>query len=228
MHLTNMAKKRGTSKSATPLSDTSDKPPLNTPVPRNASLDELAEAAKNCKNCDLWKPGTQTVFGEGQPNSKIMLVGEQPGNQEDIEGRPFVGPAGKLLDTALVEAGVDRKRVYLTNAVKHFKWEPRGKRRIHKKPNRVEISACRPWLEAEIAALRPKVVVCLGATAAQALLGRDFRVTLHRGELLKSPLAPYVMATVHPSSILRAPDDEARHEEMRRFIEDLRKIPPLV
>jgi uracil-DNA glycosylase len=196
-------------------------------VPAGADLKQLGQAAKDCKNCDLWERGTQTVFGEGEANSKIMLIGEQPGNQEDIEGRPFVGPAGKLLDTALGEAGVDRKRVYVTNAVKHFKWEARGKRRIHKKPNMVEISACRPWLEAEIAAMRPKVVVCLGATAAQALLGRDFRVTQHRGELLKSGLAPYVMATVHPSSILRAPDDETRREEMRKFIQDLRKIPAL-
>ena len=158
------------------------------------------------------------------PTAKIMLVGEQPGNQEDLEGKPFVGPAGKLLDAALVEAGIDRKKVYVTNAVKHFKWEPRGKRRIHKKPNAAEIAACRPWLDAEIAALRPKIIVCLGATAAQALLGRTFRVTQHRGEFLKSSIAPLVMATVHPSSILRAPDEAARQEEMKRFIADLRKI----
>jgi uracil-DNA glycosylase len=167
------------------------------------------------------------VFGEGRPNSRVMFIGEQPGNQEDLEGHPFVGPAGRLLDKLLMEAGVDRKRVYVTNAVKHFKWEPRGQRRIHKKPNSVEIAACRPWLEAEIASVHPKVIVCLGATAAQALLGRDFRVTQHRGELLESPLAPLVMATVHPSSILRAPDEATRQEEMRRFVEDLRKIPPL-
>src|SRR5579883_1754668 len=190
----------------------------------NASLAELAEAAKDCKACDLWKRGTQTVFGEGGAHAKVMLVGEQPGNQEDLEGKPFVGPAGKLLDTALVEAGIDRTKVYVTNAVKHFKWEPRGKRRIHKKPNATEIAACRPWLDAEIALLKPRVVVCLGATAAQSLLGRDFRVTQHRGEFVKSPLAPYVMATVHPSSILRAPDDETRHEEMRRFVADLKKL----
>jgi len=202
--------------------------PDNPLIPPNANLPELAEAAKDCKNCDLWKTGTQTVFGEGGTNSKIMFIGEQPGNQEDLEGRPFVGPAGKLLDTALVEAGVDRRKVYVTNAVKHFKWEARGKRRIHKKPSSAEIIACRPWLEAEIAALKPKVIVCLGATAAQALLGRDFRVTQHRGELIESPLAPHVMATVHPSSILRAPDEATRHEEMRRFIHDLSKIPPLV
>jgi DNA polymerase len=153
-----------------------------------------------------------------------MMIGEQPGNQEDLEGKPFVGPAGKLLDQALVAAGVDRKQVYVTNAVKHFKWEPRGKRRIHKKPSAKEMDACRPWLEAEIAALQPQTIVCLGATAAQSLLGRDFRVTQHRGEFLDSALAPVVMATVHPSSILRAPDEQTRHDEMQRFIADLKKI----
>jgi DNA polymerase len=193
-------------------------------IPKKASLEELREAAKSCKNCDLWKLGTQTVFGEGSPHSKLMLVGEQPGDQEDIAGKPFVGPAGKLLDSALVEAGIDRRKVYVTNAVKHFKWEPRGKRRIHKKPSSAEIAACRPWLDAEIAATKPKVIVCLGATAAQALLGKDFRVTRHRGEFVSSPLAPHVAATVHPSSILRAPDEDARHEEMARFIADLKKI----
>jgi len=172
----------------------------------------------------LWKRGTQTVFGEGAPHAKIMFVGEQPGDQEDLQGRPFVGPAGKLLDKALADAGIDRQKVYVTNAVKHFSWEPRGKRRIHKKPNAVEISACRPWLDAEIAALRPQIIVLLGSTAAQSLLGRDFRVTQHRGELLKSELAPYVLATVHPSSILRAPDEEARHDAMKQFIADLKKI----
>lgn len=172
----------------------------------------------------MWKRGTQTVFGEGAPHAKIMFVGEQPGDQEDLQGRPFVGPAGKLLDKALADAGIDRQKVYVTNAVKHFSWEPRGKRRIHKKPNAVEISACRPWLDAEIAALRPQIIVLLGSTAAQSLLGRDFRVTQHRGELLKSELAPYVLATVHPSSILRAPDEEARHDAMKQFIADLKKI----
>jgi len=172
----------------------------------------------------LWKRGTQTVFGEGAPHAKIMFVGEQPGDQEDLQGLPFVGPAGKLLDKALADAGIDRQKVYVTNAVKHFSWEPRGKRRIHKKPNAVEISACRPWLDAEIAALRPQIIVLLGSTAAQSLLGRDFRVTQHRVELLKSELAPYVLATVHPSSILRAPDEEARHDAMKQFIADLKKI----
>lgn len=193
-------------------------------VPPHPTLHSLQKAAKGCQACDLWQGGTQTVFGEGETNAKVIFVGEQPGDNEDMEGKPFVGPAGGLLDKALVEAGIDRTKVYVTNAVKHFKWEPRGKRRIHKKPNAVEIAACRPWLEAEIAVLKPKVVVCLGATAAQALLGRDFRVTQHRGEFVNSPLAPYVMATVHPSSILRAPDDETRHEEMRRFVTDLKKL----
>ena len=206
----------------------SDKREGNPFVPRTTNLKKLKQAAKDCKNCDLWERGTQTVFGEGQSQSKVMFVGEQPGNEEDLQGRPFIGPAGRLLDKLLIEAGVDRSKVYVTNAVKHFKWEPRGKRRIHKKPNSVEIAACRPWLEAEIASTHPKVIVCLGATAAQALLGRDFRVTQHRGEVLESPLAPHVMATVHPSSILRAPDDATRHEEMRRFVEDMRKIPPLL
>ena len=151
-----------------------------------------------------------------------MLIGEQPGDREDLEGRPFVGPAGALLDRALLVAGIDRSRTYVTNAVKHFKWEPRGKRRIHQKPNAVEIAACRPWLDAEIAVVRPKVLVCLGATAAQALLGRSFRVTQHRGELIRSDLAPYVMATVHPSSLLRAPDDETRRRETQKFIRDLK------
>ncbi len=193
-------------------------------IPTHPTLTALQKAAKNCHACYLWQRGTQTVFGEGEVNSKVIFVGEQPGDKEDVEGKPFVGPAGGLLDKALVEAGIDRTKVYVTNAVKHFKWEPRGKRRIHKKPNATEIAACRPWLDAEIALLKPRVVVCLGATAAQSLLGRDFRVTQHRGEFVKSPLAPYVMATVHPSSILRAPDDETRHEEMRRFVADLKKL----
>jgi uracil-DNA glycosylase family protein len=200
----------------------------NTRIRPRGTLEELEKAAKDCKACDLWKRATQTVFGEGEQDAKILFVGEQPGNQEDLEGKPFVGPAGKLLDTALVEAGIDRRKVYVTNAVKHFKWEPRGKRRIHKKPNTAELAACRPWLDAEIGALRPKVIVCLGATAAQTLLGRDFRVTQHRGEFLKSPLASFVMATVHPSSILRAPDEETRHDEMRRLIGDLKKISRVV
>lgn len=188
----------------------------------------LARIAADCKACDLWKRGTQTVFGEGEPDSKVMFVGEVPGDQEDLAGKPFVGPAGKLLDTALSEAGIDRGKVYVTNAVKHFNWEPQGKRRIHKKPSSLQIAACRPWLDAEIARLRPRVIVCLGATASQALFGKEFRVTQHRGEFIESSLAPYVTATVHPSSILRAPDDETRHEEMRRFVADLKKIAKVI
>src|SRR5579872_6026955 len=205
-----------------------DQKPANLLLPLHPTIPALQKAAKDCRACDLWQRGTQTVFGEGAARAKVIFVGEQPGDKEDLEGRPFVGPAGALLDKALVEAGIDRAKVYVTNAVKHFKWEPRGKRRIHKKPNAAEIAACRPWLYAEIAVLKPKVVVCLGATAAQALLGRDFRVTQHRGEFVESPLAPFVMATVHPSSILRAPDDETRHEEMKRFVNDLKKLSPIL
>jgi uracil-DNA glycosylase len=194
-------------------------------IPPNPTIPKLQAAASTCQACDLWKIGTQTVFGEGRSKARVMLVGEQPGDQEDIQGRPFVGPAGKILDKALQEAGINREEVYVTNAVKHFKWEPRGKRRIHKKPNSLEIAACRPWLDAELAVIKPRVVVCLGATAAQALLGREFKVTQSRGQLLTdSPLAPYVMATVHPSSILRAPDDETRHREMERFVDDLKGV----
>src|ERR1700751_2345551 len=192
--------------------------------PDTTSWSAVREAAKDCEACHLYKRATQTVFGVGPKGATMMLVGEQPGDYEDVAGKPFVGPAGKIMDQALEEAGIDRKQVYVTNAVKHFKWEPRGKRRIHKKPNAIEIAACRPWLDAEIAAIRPNVIVCLGATAAQSLLGRDFRVTLHRGEFLKSDLAPYVMAKVPPPSILPPPDEATRHEEMKRFIADLKKV----
>ena len=191
-------------------------------VPNRPTLSKARDAAKDCRGCHLWKIGTQTVFGEGAKRADMMLVGEQPGNEEDLSGHPFVGPAGKLLDRALADAGIDRTLVYVTNVVKHFKWEPRGKRRIHKKPNAAEIGACRPWLDTEIALIKPRIIICLGATAAQALLGRQFRVTAHRGQLVPSPLAPFVLATVHPSSILRAPDDEARHREMKQFTNDLR------
>lgn len=187
-------------------------------------MPKLREAAAACKGCDLWKRGTQTVFGEGSPNARVLMVGEQPGDKEDLQGRPFVGPAGAILDKALAAAGIDRNEVYVTNIVKHFKWEPRGKRRIHKKPNALEISACRPWLDAEIEVTRPDVIVLLGATAAQGLLGCDFRVSQQRGEWVQSSIAPAVMATVHPSSILRAPDDDTRHEEMRKFVADLKKV----
>ena len=193
-------------------------------VPAHPTLEKLREAAAGCKACDLWKRGTQTVFGEGGRHAKIMFVGEQPGDQEDLQGRPFVGPAGRVLDKALEIAGIDRSDVYVTNAVKHFKWEPRGKRRIHKKPRQLEIAACRPWLEAEIAVTKPEVVVCLGATSAQSLLGSKFRVTERRGEVMPSTLAPFIVATVHPSSILRAPDEEARQEAMTAFVNDMRTI----
>jgi uracil-DNA glycosylase family protein len=188
------------------------------------TLTAAREAARDCRACDLWKTGTQTVFGEGARKAALMFVGEQPGDQEDLAGHPFVGPAGRVLDRALAEAGIDRDAVYLTNVVKHFKWEPRGKRRIHKKPNAGEVAACRPWLDTEIALLKPRAIVCLGATAAQALFGRTFKVTAHRGEFLDSPLAPIVLATVHPSSLLRAPDDETRRRETARFVEDLRRV----
>ena len=198
--------------------------PVSQLLPERPTLASVREVAGGCKACDLYKRGTQTVFGEGPRRAEIMLVGEQPGDAEDVAGHPFVGPAGKLLDRALVEAGIDRTHVYVTNVVKHFKWEPRGKRRIHAKPNAAEIAACRPWLETEIALVKPRVLVCLGATAAQALLGKAFKVSRQRGERVPSPLAPAVGATVHPSSILRAPDDETRRDELQRFIEDLRRL----
>jgi len=193
-------------------------------IPDRPTVDRVRAAAQDCQACDLWLRGTQTVFGEGAKKADLMLVGEQPGNDEDLSGHPFVGPAGKLLDRALVDAGIDRAAVYVTNVVKHFKWEPRGKRRIHKKPSAGEIAACRPWLDTEIALVKPRAIVCLGATAAQALLGRGFKVTAQRGAFIPSPLAPLVLATVHPSSILRAPDDESRHREMRQFTDDLKTV----
>lgn len=193
-------------------------------VPPHATLGALREAALGCHGCSLWEHATQTVFGEGKAHVPLMLVGEQPGEVEDREGRPFVGPSGKLLDQVLEEVGIRREDVYITNAVKHFKWKPSGKRRLHVTPGAWEIAACRPWLDAEIAAVAPRALVCLGATAAQALLGKDFRVTAHRGELLDSTLAPLVMATVHPSSLLRAPDEEARRAGIARFTEDFAKV----
>ena len=199
------------------------KKPIPELIPVRPTLARVARAAKECRACDLWKRATQTVFGEGSRQAALMLIGEQPGNDEDLVGHPFVGPAGKLLDRALRSAGIDRTTVYVTNVVKHFKWEPRGKRRIHKKPNAAEMAACRPWLDTEVALVKPRVIVCLGATAAQSLLGRSFKVTARRGELLPSALAEFVVATVHPSSILRAPDEETRRREMERFVDDLRK-----
>jgi DNA polymerase len=205
-----MSRVRATSATAAPL------------VPRRPSLGALKDAAASCRACDLWRRGTQTVFGEGRTAASVMLVGEQPGNDEDLSGRPFVGPAGKLLDRALEDAGIDRTDAYVTNVVKHFKWKPAGKRRIHEKPNGREIAACRPWLEAELAVVKPDVLICLGSTAAQALLGKQFRVSVDRGKWVPSPLAPHVMATVHPSAVLRAPDDESRRRERARFVDDLK------
>jgi DNA polymerase len=197
-------------------------------VPERPTLSRLREAAAGCRACPLWKTGTQTVFGEGLTKAEIVFVGEQPGDREDREGRPFVGPAGRVLDDALAEAGIDRRQAYVTNAVKHFKWEARGRRRIHQKPNAEELAACRPWLDAELSVLDPEVLVALGATAAQALLGRSFRVTKQRGVPVESDLAPNVLATVHPSSILRAPDEAARREAYAAFVADLRVVADLL
>jgi DNA polymerase len=198
------------------------------PQPENPrSLKSVAAAAKRCRACDLWKLGTQTVFGQGPRSATTMLVGEQPGDVEDKAGEPFVGPAGRILDGALAAAGIDRRTVYLTNAVKHFKWRPKGKRRIHEKPNTTEIRACQHWLELELKLVKPKLVVALGAVAAQALLGPSFRVTRQRGKLHSSALAPRVVATVHPSSILRAPD-ETRAKELAAFVKDLRVVARLM
>ena len=193
-------------------------------IPAWPTLNALSDAARGCRACLLWKGATQTVFGEGTVSAELMLVGEAPGDREDIEGHPFVGPAGKLLDRALEEARIDRRKVYVTNVVKHFKFTWRGKRRIHKKPGAEEIAACYPWLRAELDLVKPKALVAMGATAAKALIGRTYRVSVQRGQFVQSDLAPLVTATVHPSSILRAPDDETRHEELRRFVADLRKV----
>ena len=197
-------------------------------VPETSSLTTLRKAAAGCKACDLWKTGTQTVFGEGAREAEILFVGEQPGDQEDQQGKPFVGPAGRVLDEGLEEAGIDRALAYVTNVVKHFKWEPRGKRRIHAKPNWAEIAACRPWLDAELEVVKPRVLVCLGATAAQALLGRQFRVTKQRGVPVESDIAPHVIATVHPSSILRADTEDARKAAMADFVADLKVVAKLL
>ena len=194
-------------------------------LPAARNLTALREAASGCRACPLWRTGTQTVFGEGARASDVMLVGEQQGDKEDLGGRPFVGPAGRLLDEALEEAGIDRSRAYVTNAVKHFKWQAKGKRRIHAKPAWAEIAACRPWLEAELETVKPEVLVCLGATAAQALLGRQFRVTRERGRPVESDLAPKVVATIHPSAVLRADDRDA---EFRGLVDDLQVVASLL
>jgi uracil-DNA glycosylase len=198
-------------------------------VPERATVPRLREAAADCKACDLWKTGTQTVFGEGTKNAEIVFVGEQPGDKEDLAGRPFVGPAGRILDQALEAAGIDRRLAYVTNAVKHFKWQARGKRRIHQKPNSAELAACRPWLDAELAVVKPKVVVALGATAAQALLGRSFRVTKQRGEPIEGTgIAEYVIATFHPSSILRQETEDDRQRAMDDLVADLTIVAKLL
>ena len=224
---------RSTNKSArTPprLKRTVDPTSIPDLIPSHPAIPSLQEAAKHCQACDLWRNATQTVFGEGAQKATIMLIGEQPGDQEDRIGRPFVGPAGRILDQALAEAGIDRGAVYVTNVVKHFRWTAaeRGKRRIHKKPRVSEIQACRPWLDAELNLVKPKVVVCLGASAAQALLGKDFRVTRDRGKAIKSSLPALLVATVHPSSILRAQDDDSRQNQMKEFVDDLRTVKGLL
>jgi uracil-DNA glycosylase len=193
-------------------------------LPDRPTIPKLQRAAAGCQACDLYENATQTVFGEGPRSASVMLVGEQPGDREDIEGEPFVGPAGRLLDKSLEEAGIARRDVYVTNVVKHFKWKPRGKRRLHQKPNAEQIAACRPWLDGELNVVKPEVVVCLGATAAKALLGASFRVTKQRGEFVEPDFAPLATATVHPSSLLRIDDDEERRQARRDFVRDLRKV----
>jgi uracil-DNA glycosylase len=190
-------------------------------LPPRMSLKSLREAAEHCRGCDLYKDATQTVFGEGPRRASMILLGEVPGDEEDKQGRPFVGPAGRLLDDALEEAGLSRDDVYVTNAVKHFRWEPRGKRRLHKKPTSRQMEACKPWLMAEILVVQPEVIVCLGATAAQSMMGREFRITKHRGKFFKNEHAAWLLATYHPSAILRAPDKEDRERKRAEFIDDL-------
>jgi DNA polymerase len=192
-------------------------------LPERKTLPSLKEAVKNCRGCGLYRYATQAVAGEGPQSSAIVFVGEQPGNEEDLLGRPFVGPAGRLFDRALEEAGIDRSAVYITNAVKHFKFEERGKRRLHKKPGGLELNACRPWLEAELAVIRPKILVCLGATAAQSVFGREYRLTKERGQFVTHQWAPRATSTIHPSAILRAPDEQ-RTLEYQRLVDDLKKI----
>jgi uracil-DNA glycosylase family protein len=198
--------------------------PVMRQIPANASLDEIRQLSAGCKACDLWRDATQTVFGEGAKDAEVMLIGEQPGNQEDLQGHPFVGPAGHVLDQALQQAGIERDAVYITNAVKHFKWIRKAKLRIHQKPRADEVEACRPWLEAEIALTRPKLIVCMGATAAQAMLGRSFRLTQHHGEVISTPQKPPITATIHPSAVLRAPTDEDRHSMMDQLVDDLKVV----
>jgi uracil-DNA glycosylase family protein len=209
----------------TPESESSSAATL---IPPGASLKQLRVIAAGCQACPLWQRGTQTVFGVGPRHAEIMFVGEQPGNDEDLAGHPFVGPAGRFLDDALNEAGIDRTKVYVTNVVKHFKWEPSGKRRIHKKPSAREIAACRPWLDAELSVVKPKVLVLLGASAAQSLLGKEFLVSKRHGEFIQSDISPCVTATVHPASILRAPDADTRREQREQFVRDLKKVAAVI
>jgi uracil-DNA glycosylase len=207
------------------LIDTQSEPNDASPfLPERRSLDALRAAAAGCRGCHLWRGATQTVFGEGLKRARVMFVGEQPGDKEDLAGKPFVGPAGRELDVALTAAGIARDEAYVTNIVKHFKFEERGRRRIHQTPKRFEIDACRPWFDEELAVVKPEALVLLGATAAKALLGSSFRVTQHRGELLDSELAKLVTATIHPSAILRAPDEEARAAQRESLAEDLRVV----
>ena len=197
-------------------------------LPERISLPALRKAVQDCRGCPLFKHATQAVFGKGRRSARLVLVGEQPGNEEDLQGAPFVGPAGRILDEALAAAGIERSETYLTNVVKHFKWEPKGTRRLHKKPNTREIAACLPWLDKELELIRPKVLVCLGATAAQALLGRDFRVSIQRGRIIATTLAEHAVATVHPSAILRQPTGEERRRELERFTADLEVVAGLL
>jgi len=193
-------------------------------IPEHATPRAMREAVQHCRGCDLYARASRAVFGEGPNSAEIVLIGEQPGDEEDRQGHPFVGPSGKLLDRALAEAGIDRSLVYVTNAVKHFKFEERGKRRLHKKPSGLEIRACRPWLEAEIDLIQPQIIVCLGASAAQSIFGATYRLTKERGQFVRNSWAPHVTSTVHPSAILRAPDDEQRHIEYEKFVGDLKKV----
>jgi len=193
-------------------------------LPDRIKAETLRESVQKCRGCELYRNATQAVMGEGPQSAQIMFVGEQPGGVEDREGSPFMGPAGKILDRAFADAGIDRSSVYLTNAVKHFKFDERGKRRIHKKPSVSEVNACRPWLEAEVSLIQPKIIVCLGATAAQSVLGPQFRLTKERGHFVEHAWAPYVTATIHPSAILRAPDQDSRHAQYQEFVADLKRI----
>jgi uracil-DNA glycosylase family protein len=207
-----------------PMPKTTTHPSAFEFIPERPTVPKLWEAAQGCTACDLYKNATQAVLGVGPRDAAALFIGEQPGDQEDLAGKPFVGPAGRVLDEALVEAGIPREEVFVTNSVKHFKWEPRGKRRIHAKPTMGEVRACRPWLETELALIKPQIIVCLGATAAQSLMGPKFKITVERGKFFETPWAPWLTTTLHPSAILRIPDEQARHEARATFVEDLRAV----